>query len=68
MRQLVEVYYDLLEGRPFLSQSLRLFRLVPDVGLLQFALDLRQALCPAFVVKGTPLARWCARQGRRFAA
>jgi hypothetical protein len=68
VRHFVEVDDDLLEGRSLLSQGLRLFRLVPDVGLLQFALDFRQTFCLAFVVKGTPLTRWRARSGRRFVA
>jgi hypothetical protein len=43
-------------------------RLAPDVGLFQFALNFRQALCFGLVVKGTPSTRWRARSGRRFAA
>jgi hypothetical protein len=61
VRQLVEVYDDLLEACSFLAKRLCLFRIVPDVGLFQLAADFRQALCLALVVKGTPLARSRAR-------
>jgi hypothetical protein len=68
VRHFVEIYDDLLEGRALLAQGLRFLRLVPDVGLFQFALNFRQTFGLAFVVKGTPLTRWRARSGRRFAA
>lgn len=52
-RQLVERDDDILEPRPFLSECLCAFRLLPDVGFLEFAPDLGQALRLALVVKGT---------------
>jgi hypothetical protein len=61
VRQLVEVYDDLLESCSFLSERLRPFRIVPDAGLFQLATYFRQALCLGFVVKGTPLTRSRAR-------
>ncbi len=53
---------NLLERSTFLTKRLRSFRLVPDVGLLEFALYLGQSLCLAFVVKGTPSTHACAQQ------
>jgi hypothetical protein len=51
--QLVEARYDLLERRPLLAQRLGALGFVPDIRLLEFALDFGQALCLAFVVKDT---------------
>ena len=52
-RELVEARYDLLERRPLLAQRLGAFGFVPDVRLLEFALNFGQALCLACVVKDT---------------
>jgi len=53
-RKLIQHLYDLFELRSLLSQGLGTLRFVPDVRLFQFASDLGQALCFAFVVKDTP--------------
>lgn len=52
--EFVERDDDLFELRALLPQRLRSFRLVPDIGLLEFALDLYEAFGLAFVVKDTP--------------
>ena len=63
-RKLVETHDDLLELCTFLPERLRALGLVPDVRLLEFALNLGQALRLAFVVKDTSSTRRCVRQGR----
>jgi len=50
--------------RPLLTESLRTLRIVPDVGLFQFALDFGQPLGFALVVKDTSSAHRNALQGR----
>ena len=58
-RKLIQHLYDLFELRSLLSQGLGTLRFVPDVRLFQFASDLGQALCFAFVVKDTPSTHRC---------
>jgi hypothetical protein len=43
-RQLVQAIDNLFKLGALLAESLRALRLIPDVGLLEFALDLGQAL------------------------
>jgi len=57
---------DLLESRALLAQRLRAIRFVPDVRLLQFALNLGQALRLGIVVKDTPSTLQCVRQAPRW--
>jgi hypothetical protein len=64
-RELFESADDCLEFRPLLSQSLRAIRVIPDVGLLEFALNFRQAFLLAVIVKDTPLTQQCVPGGRR---
>jgi hypothetical protein len=52
-RELVETDDDLFQLRPFLPERLRTFGLVPDIGLLELALDFGQALGLRIVVKDT---------------
>jgi len=40
--------------RAFLAQSLSAFWSIPDVRLLQFAIDFNQSFAPVFKVKDTP--------------
>jgi hypothetical protein len=62
--QLVERDDDLFELRAFLPQGLRPLGLVPDIGLLQLALDFYEPLCLAVVVKDTPSTQPCVQRGR----
>jgi hypothetical protein len=55
----VEADDNLLEPSTFLTERLRTLRFVPDVGLLEFALDLGQAFRLAVVVKDTSSTHWC---------
>jgi hypothetical protein len=50
---LVETDDDLLQPRPLLAERLRALRFVPDVRLLQLALDLGQSFRLLIVVKDT---------------
>jgi hypothetical protein len=50
--------------RPLLAKCLRALRIVPDVGLFEFALDFGQALGFALIVKDTSSAHRSALQGR----
>ena len=52
--QLVEADHNLFELRPLLTKRLCALRIVPHVRFFEFALDLGQAVCLAFVVKDTP--------------
>jgi hypothetical protein len=58
-RKFIQHLDDLFELRSLLSQGLGTLRFVPDVRLFQFASDLGQALCFAFVVKDTPSTHRC---------
>jgi hypothetical protein len=62
--EFVERDDDLFELRALLSQRLRSFRVVPDIGLLEFALDLYEAFGLALVVKDTPSTQRCVRRDR----
>jgi len=50
---------NLPERRTFLAKRLSFVGFVPDIGLLEFTLDLGQSLSLAFVVKGTPSTHSC---------
>jgi len=53
----VELAHDLGEPRALAVQFLGTIRLVPDVRLLQLALDLGETFRAAIVVKDTPSGR-----------
>jgi hypothetical protein len=63
-RQFVNQQDNLLKCSALLPQRLRSIRLIPDIGLLKFALYLGQSLCLAFVVKDTPSTHACVQQDR----
>jgi hypothetical protein len=52
-RQLVQADDDVLELRTLLTERLGALRLIPDIGLFEFAPNLGQALRLAIVVKDT---------------
>ena len=56
-RQVLQGNDDLFEGRALLPERLRSIRFVPDIGLLEFALNLGQAFRLAVIVKDTPSTR-----------
>jgi hypothetical protein len=58
---LVETDNDLFELRAFLAKRLRTVRFVPDIGLLEFALNFGQPFRLAFIVKDTPSTLRCVR-------
>jgi hypothetical protein len=45
----------LFESRTLLPERLRSIRFIPDIGLLEFALNFGQAFRLAIIVKDTPL-------------
>jgi hypothetical protein len=57
----VEIGNDPLQLRAFLAERLGTRRIIPDVRLFQFPLDLGQSLGFVFIVKDTSSARQCAR-------
>jgi len=57
LADLVETLDDIFELRPFPAECLGALRLVPDVGLFEFAPNLDQALGLAIVVKDTSSTR-----------
>ena len=59
--QPVKRQHHALELCPLLAKLLGSFWVVPDIRVFQFALNLGQALRLAFIVKDTPLTRWCVR-------
>jgi Fe2+ transport system protein FeoA len=56
-REFIEYDDNLLELRTLLPQRLRALGFIPDIGLLEFALDLGQTFRFALVVKDTPSTR-----------
>jgi hypothetical protein len=54
--QAADAVDGLVEQRALATQGLRAFRVVPDVGVFQFAVDFFQALDLGVVVKETPVA------------
>ena len=57
--QVVDCRYYQFERRAFLPQCLSTLRLIPDIGLFEFTLNLGQSLSLAFVVKDTPSTHSC---------
>jgi hypothetical protein len=57
VRDLIEAGYDLFQPRPLLAKGLCPLRVIPDVRLLQFALDLDQPFRLLIVVKDTSSTR-----------
>ena len=58
--QVLDAENDFFQSYPILPQLLRAFRVVPDIGLLQFAIDFFQLFFAAVEVKDTPSATRCA--------
>jgi hypothetical protein len=58
---LIEAGDDLFEARALLTQRLCALWFVPDIGLLELALDLGQPFRVGLVVKDTPSTRQCVR-------
>jgi hypothetical protein len=54
--------HDQLKIRPFLAQGLGALGIVPDGGLLEFALYFDQTFTTLIIVKDTPSALQCARE------
>ncbi|EMP57202.1 hypothetical protein MSNKSG1_01228 [Marinobacter santoriniensis NKSG1] len=54
--------HDQLQVRPLLAQGLGALGIVPDCGLLEFALYFDQTFTTLIVVKDTPSALQCARE------
>jgi hypothetical protein len=63
--QCIEGGNDFFERRPFLAERLRALRLVPDVRLLELALDFLQPLRLGVVVKDTPSTQRCVQRDRQ---
>jgi hypothetical protein len=61
VRDLIEPGDDLLQLSPLLAKGLCPFRIIPDVRLFQFALDLDQPFRLLIVVKDTSSTRLCVR-------
>ncbi len=61
--EFVERDNDLLETRPLPAERLGSVGLAPDIGLLQFALDLGQPFRLLLVVKDTSSTRWRVPRG-----
>jgi hypothetical protein len=55
-----------LQRSAFLAQRLRALRIVPDVGLLEFALYFGESLCLGLIVKGTPSTHSCVQLDQRW--
>ena len=62
--QLIEDDDDLFELGTLLPERLRTFRLVPYIGLFEFALDLGQAFSLTVIVKDTSSTHPCVQRGR----
>ena len=60
-RQLIQTNDNLFQPRTLLTQRLRALGFIPDVGLLEFALDFGQTLSLAVVVKDTSSTHQCAQ-------
>ena len=56
-RKLIKRDDDLFERDTFLPECLRSIRCIPDIGLLEFALNFGQTLRLAVIVKDTPSTR-----------
>jgi len=63
MVELVDNQYYFFQPYPVLAEFLCAFRLVPDIGLRQFAIDFFQLFFTAGVVKDTPGANQFAASG-----
>jgi hypothetical protein len=62
--QLVQYDNDLFQLRTLLTERLSALGFIPDVGLLEFALNFGQAFCLAVIVKDTPSTQQCVRRDR----
>ncbi len=56
--QLVEGGDEFVQTRPFAAQFLGAFRVVPDLGTLEFAVYFLETLALGVVLKDTPGGQW----------
>ena len=63
-RKLVEPRYNLFQASSLLPQALGALRIIPDVRLLELALNFGQSLRLRLIVKDTPSTHWCVRSGQ----
>ncbi|KJS74550.2 MAG: hypothetical protein JL55_22885 [Pseudomonas sp. BICA1-14] len=61
--EVIDGFDNLRQGGAFTAQALGVFRLVPDVGVFEFAVYFDETIMLLIVVKDTPELTGCARTG-----